>query len=95
MYVQLTIELITKAIKLFCKEEINKKDAKKICKSLVKDDEVEKHTFCEAICTKSKLICLKKVDEDGMFCYVHDPKRKCHGTTKKGDRCGSVAKAGE
>ncbi|KAF8923262.1 hypothetical protein BGZ52_010031, partial [Haplosporangium bisporale] len=60
IYVQLTIKLITKAIKLFCKEEINKKDAKKICKSLAKDDEVEKHYFCRATCTKSKHICMKE-----------------------------------
>ncbi|KAF9200942.1 hypothetical protein BGZ59_003012, partial [Podila verticillata] len=94
MYVQLTIELIAKAIKLFCKEEINKKDAKKICKSLAKDDEVEKHYFCGATCTKSKHICMKEVKEEDMQCYVHDPEHKCHGITIKGNKCGSVAGRG-
>ncbi|KAF9302541.1 hypothetical protein BG003_002360, partial [Podila horticola] len=94
MYVQLTIELITKAIKLFCKEEISKKDAKKICKSLAMDDEVEKHYFCGATCTKSKRICMKEVKEEDMQCHVHDPERKCHGITIKGNKCGSVASRG-
>ncbi|KAF9370304.1 hypothetical protein CPB97_002870 [Podila verticillata] len=64
MYVQLTIKLITKAIQLFCKEEIKEKEARKICKSLAKDDELEKHYFCGTTCTKSKHICMKEVDDD-------------------------------
>jgi hypothetical protein len=95
MYVQLTIELITKAIQLFCQKEIKEKDARKICESLAEDDDVEKHHFCEATCVKSKRTCMKKVEDHGMHCYVHDPDRKCHGITLKGDRCRSVAKVGE
>ncbi|KAI1288275.1 hypothetical protein EDD11_010048 [Mortierella claussenii] len=98
MYVQLTIGLITKAIEHFCTKkgmEMNARDAKKIVKMLSKDDEVDKHFFCEATCVKSKHICMKKVDDEDALCYVHDPNRKCQGKTKKGDRCGSVAKVGE
>ncbi|KAF9367125.1 hypothetical protein CPB97_006300, partial [Podila verticillata] len=64
MYVQLTVELITMVIQLFCKEEIKEKDARKICKSLAKDDEVEKHHFCGTTCTKSERICMKEVEKD-------------------------------
>jgi hypothetical protein len=94
MYVQLTIELITKAVELFCGKTIKEKKARKICKFLAEDDEVEKHHFCGTTCTGSKNLCMKEVEEDGMQCYVHNPERKCHGITNKGDRCGSVAKAG-
>ncbi|KAF9975352.1 hypothetical protein BGZ75_000561, partial [Mortierella antarctica] len=95
MYVQLTIELITKAIELFCKKDVKKKDAKKVYASLVEDDEVDKHYFCGAICTKSKNVCMKQVDGEGKHCNVHDPSRKCQGFTVKGEKCGSVAKMGE
>jgi hypothetical protein len=98
MFVQLSIELITKAIKLFCKKngvEMKAKDAEKILSSLVEDDSVEKHFFCGATCVKSKRTCMKEVDDEDAHCYVHDPDRKCKGTTIKGKSCRSVAKVGE
>ncbi|KAG9068281.1 hypothetical protein KI688_011876 [Linnemannia hyalina] len=97
-YVQLTIELITKAFETFSSKkgvEFNKKDANKIFKALDEDDEVERYYFCGEKCTKSKRKCMKEVDDEGMHCYVHDPARKCQGTTIKGANCGSVAKLGE
>jgi hypothetical protein len=97
-YVQLTIEFVAQVIEVFCQKkemEVNKKDIKKAYSSLVNDNAVEKTFFCGAECTKSKLPCMKKVDDDGMSCHVHDPKRKCQGTTVKGANCGSVAKLGE
>jgi hypothetical protein len=98
MFVQLSIELITKAIKLFCKKngvEMKAKDVEKILSSLVEDDSVEKHFFCGATCVKSKRTCMKEVDDEDAHCYVHDPDRKCKGTTIKGENCRSVAKVGE
>jgi hypothetical protein len=95
MHVQLNIELITKTIQLFCQKEIKEKDARKICESLAEDDDVEKHHFCGATCVKSKRTCMKEVDDHGMHCHVHDPDRKCKGTTIKGVNCRSVAKIGE
>lgn len=95
MYVQLTIELITKAIELFCKKEVKKRDARKVYASLVEDVEVEKHYFCGTICIKSKNVCMKQVDEEDKRCHVHDPNRKCQGFTVKGEKCGSVAKMGD
>ncbi|KAG0010330.1 hypothetical protein BGZ82_003496, partial [Podila clonocystis] len=95
MYVELNIELITKVIGLLCNKEIKAKYAKKICKSLAMDDDVEKYHFCGATCTKSKRICMKEVKEEGLLCHVHDPERKCQGVTLKGDRCGGVAKVSE
>ncbi|KAG0080050.1 hypothetical protein BGZ93_003030, partial [Podila epicladia] len=98
MYVQLTIELITQAMKLFSQltgAELTQKQAKMVYKSLVKDDNVDKHYFCGAICTKSQNICMKEVKEESMHCYVHDPENKCQGVTLKGQPCGSVAKVGE
>ncbi|KAG0007684.1 hypothetical protein BGZ81_004656, partial [Podila clonocystis] len=97
MYIQLTIELIAKAIELFCTKrgvEMNAKDAKKIYSSLAGDDDLVKHYFCEAKC-KSKNICMKEVGDEGMLCHVHDPNHKCQGKTIKGERCGNVAKVGE
>jgi hypothetical protein len=97
-YVQLTIELITKAFETFSSKkgvEFNKKDANKIFKALDEDEEVERYYFCGAKCTKSKRKCMKEVDDEGMHCYVHDPARKCQGTTIKGANCGSVAKLGQ
>ncbi|KAI1287854.1 hypothetical protein EDD11_010194 [Mortierella claussenii] len=98
MYVQLTIELVAKAVKLFCskkKVEMNAKDAKKVFASLVDDNDVAKYFFCEAICKTSKRTCMKEVGDKDMQCHVHDPARKCHGTTALGKSCGSVSKAGE
>ncbi|KAG9067647.1 hypothetical protein KI688_011234 [Linnemannia hyalina] len=97
-YVQLTIELITKAFETFSSKkgvEFNKKDANKIFKALDEDEEVERYYFCGEKCTKSKRKCMKEVDDEGMHCYVHDPARKCQGTTIKGANCGSVAKLGQ
>ncbi|KAG9060723.1 hypothetical protein KI688_009769 [Linnemannia hyalina] len=97
-YVQLTIELITKAFETFSSKkgvEFTKKDANKIFKALDEDEGVERYYFCGAKCTKSKRKCMKEVDDEGMHCYVHDPARKCQGTTIKGANCGSVAKLGE
>ncbi|KAG9062289.1 hypothetical protein KI688_006621 [Linnemannia hyalina] len=97
-YVQLTIELITKAFETFSSKkgvEFNKKDANKIFKALDEDEEVERYYFCGAKCIKSKRKCMKEVDDEGMHCYVHDPARKCQGTTIKGANCGSVAKLGQ
>ncbi|KAG9073396.1 hypothetical protein KI688_001191 [Linnemannia hyalina] len=97
-YVQLTIKLITKAFETFSSkkgEEFNKKDANKIFKALDEDEEVERYYFCGAKCTKSKRKCMKEVDDEGMHCYVHNPARKCQGTTIKGANCGSVAKLGQ
>ncbi|KAI1311899.1 hypothetical protein EDD11_003261 [Mortierella claussenii] len=98
MYVQLTVELVTMAVKLFCKRkgmEMEKKDAKKVFASLVDDDDVVKHYFCGVTCKKSRRACMKEVDDDDSYCHVHDPDRKCSGTTTKGIRCGSAAKSGE
>ncbi|KAG9068934.1 hypothetical protein KI688_011230 [Linnemannia hyalina] len=77
-YVQLTIELITKAFETFSSKkgvEFNKKDANKIFKALDEDEEVERYYFCGEKCTKSKRKCMKEVDDEGMHCYVHDPAR--------------------
>jgi hypothetical protein len=38
---------------------------------------------------------LKEVEKEGMHCHLHDPKRKCKGSTKKGAKCGGVTKKGE
>jgi hypothetical protein len=98
MYVKFTIQLVTEVIKLFCQKkevDLNVKDAENIFKSLDEDDDVDKHYFCEAKCITSKRICMKKVDDRGMYCYIHDPDRKCQGNTMSGARCGSVAKVGE
>ncbi|KAG9067643.1 hypothetical protein KI688_012428 [Linnemannia hyalina] len=97
-YVQLTIELITKAFETFSSKkgvEFTKKDANKIFKALDEDEEVERYYFCGEKCTKSKRKCMKEVDDEGIHCYVHDPARKCQGTTIKGANCGSVAKLGQ
>jgi hypothetical protein len=97
MYVQLNVELITKTIELFCQRkdiQMKKKDAKKVFALLVGDEDVEKYNLCKAICTKSNRPCMKEVAE-GTYCHLHDPERRCHGVTNKGDRCKCVAKAGE
>jgi len=77
-----------------CCEKFKQKHAKKILSSLVKDEKVEKHSFCEAICVSSNRVCMKRVDS-GTYCRLHDPKNKCHGMTVKGDRCKSAVKVGE
>jgi hypothetical protein len=97
MYVQLNVEFISKTIELFCRRkdiQMKKKDAKKIFALLVEDEDVEKYNLCEVICTKSGRPCMKEVDK-GSYCRLHDPKHKCHGVTKKGDRCKCTVKVGE
>ena len=97
MYVQLT-EIVSKAAKLFCNitgVELKAKQVKKIIKALADDDNVQKHYFCEAKCVSSERICMKKVDDEGMCCYIHDPDRKCQGNNISGVKCRSVAKVGE
>ncbi|KAF9536318.1 hypothetical protein EC957_011580, partial [Mortierella hygrophila] len=92
------MEFVAQVIEVFChkkKMEMNKKDINKVYSSLVDDDTVEKAFFCGVECAKSKLPCMKKVECDEMFCYVHDPAHKCQGTTIKGANCRSVAKSGE
>lgn len=97
MYVQLT-EIVSKAAKLFCNftgAELKKKHVKRIIKALVDDDNLQKHYFCDAKCVSSERICMRKVDDEGMYCHVHDPDRKCQGNAMSGVRCRSVAKVGE
>lgn len=74
---------------------MNVKDAESIFKSLDENDDVNEQYVCEAKCVMSKCICMKKADDRGMYCYMHDPDRKCLGITMSGARCGSVAKVGE
>lgn len=83
---------------MFCERrgvEASSKDAKKVLSSITKDDEVEKHYFCETICTTSRRVCMKRVEEDETYCHVHNPERKCQGYTLKLAKCGNVAKVGE
>ncbi|OAQ25592.1 hypothetical protein K457DRAFT_128991 [Linnemannia elongata AG-77] len=75
--------------------ELKAKQVKKIIKALADDDNLQKHYFCNAKCVSSERICMKKVDDEGMCCYVHDPDRKCQGNTISGAKCRSVAKVGE
>jgi hypothetical protein len=97
MYVQLNVEFISKTIELFCQRkdiQMKKKDAKKVFALLVEDEDVEKYNLCKGVCAKSGRPCMKEVGE-GAYCHLHDPKYKCRGVTKKGDRCKCTVKVGE
>jgi hypothetical protein len=97
MYVQLNVEFISKTIELFCQRkdiQMKKKDAKKVFALLVEDEDVEKYNLCKGVCAKSGRPCMKDVGEDA-YCHLHDPKHKCRGVTKKGDRCKCTVKVGE
>jgi tRNA-binding EMAP/Myf-like protein len=98
MYVKITIELVEGLLRVFCGKrglEPKSKEVQRVFAAVANAGDVKKYFFCEAKCVSSKKRCLKEVEKEGMHCHLHDPKRKCKGSTKKGAKCGGVTKKGE
>jgi hypothetical protein len=96
MYAKFTINLVETILACICKNVgIDRKNvnAKEIFKKVCKED-IGAFYFCGTVC-KSGKECIKEVASEGMHCYMHDPDRKCQGTTVHGKPCGRIAKIDE